>query len=124
MAMSASAFSRLISASTAAASRRIAICACAARSSGGGGDGACGRGALDGAIDQAIEPLDGGLGEHPRDQVLALLARRHDAVETAQRLVEALGIETLVVAADPGAVLAHRRQVLERRQHGAGHVGY
>ena len=78
-----------------------------------------GRRPLDGAIDQAIEPLDRGLGEDARDQVLALLAGRHDAVEAAQRLVQALGVEALVVAADAGAVLAHRRQMLQRRQHGA-----
>jgi hypothetical protein len=51
-----------------------------------------GRSALDGAIDQAIEPLDGGLGR------------------AAQRLVQALGVEALVVAADAGAIVAHRRE--------------
>ncbi len=42
-----------------------------------------------------------------RGQVLTLLAGRHDAVEAAQGLVQALGVEALVVAADGGAVLSH-----------------
>src|SRR5262249_36448741 len=72
--------------------------------------GAC---ALDGTIDQPVEPPDRRLGKDTRDQVLALLACRHDAIEAPQRLVEAVGIEALIVAANARAVLAHRRQMLQ-----------
>ena len=62
--------------------------------------------ALDGAVDQAIEARDGGLGQHAGDKLLALLGGRHQHVHAARRLVQAVGIEALVVAHDAGAVLA------------------
>ena len=66
------------------------------------------------AVNEQIAVLHPGFGEIPRDQAHPHLRRHHQLLHPARRVVQTVGIETLGVADDAGALFPHRGDEFHR----------